>query len=122
MATLLPRADTAPIVADASYAVGPPRPDQRADRAARESGIVDIVKLETEVASAKFPFHRGDFYVPLDQPLANVVVAALEPEPQSSYASNRLLAIARPEGLTAFLPLYRIAAPLHAAATVWDGK
>jgi hypothetical protein len=87
-----------------------------------EEGTVDIVKLETEVASAKVPFHRGDFYVPLDQPLANVVVAALEPEPQSSYASNRLLAIARPEGVTAFLPLYRIAAPLHAAATVWDGK
>jgi hypothetical protein len=60
--------------------------------------------------------------VPLDQPLANVVIAALEPEPQSSYASNHLLAIARPEGAAAFLSLYRLAAPVRAAVTVWDGK
>jgi hypothetical protein len=87
-----------------------------------EEGSVDIVKLETETASATVSFHRGDFYVPLDQPLANVVIAALEPEPQSSYASNHLLAIARQEGEAAFLPLYRIAVPLRAATTVWDGK
>jgi hypothetical protein len=60
--------------------------------------------------------------VPLDQPLANVVIAALEPEPQSSYASNHLLAIARPEGAAAFPSLYRLAAPVRAAVTVWDGK
>ena len=87
-----------------------------------EEGSIDVVKLETVVANAKVSFHRGDFYVPLDQPLANVVIAALEPEPQSSYASNHLLAIANPQGVPAFLPLYRIAAPLHAAVTVWDGK
>ena len=87
-----------------------------------EEGTVDIVKLETETGSANVSFHRGDFYVPLDQPLANVVIAALEPEPQSSYASNHLLAIAKPDGMAAFLPLYRLATPLHAAATVWDGK
>jgi hypothetical protein len=87
-----------------------------------EEGSVDILKLETETASATVSFRRGDFYVPLDQPLANVVIAALEPEPQSSYASNHLLAIAKPEGADAFLPLYRLAAPLRAAATVWDGK
>ena len=88
-----------------------------------EEGSVDIREArdrnrECETVS----FHRGDFYVPLDQPLANVVIAALEPEPQSSYASNHLLAISKPEGASAFLPLYRLAAPLHAAATVWDGK
>ena len=87
-----------------------------------EEGSVDILKLETQTQSAMVSFRRGDFYVPLDQPLANVVIAALEPEPQSSYASNRLLAIAKPEGGPAFLPLYRIAVPLRAAATVWEGK
>ena len=30
-------------------------------------------------------------YVPLDQPLAGLIVAALEPDSQSSYAANRLL-------------------------------
>jgi hypothetical protein len=87
-----------------------------------EEGTVDILKLETQTESAMVSFHRGDFYVPLDQPLANVVIAALEPEPQSSYASNRLLAIEKPEAGAAFLPLYRIAVPLRAAATVWEGK
>ena len=37
----------------------------------------------------------GDFYVPLDQPLANVIAAALEPETQSSYAANRVLGLPR---------------------------
>jgi len=86
-----------------------------------EEGSVDILKLETRTESAMVSFHRGDFYVSMDQSLANVVIAALEPEPQSSFASNRLLAIAKPNG-SAFLPSYRIAGPLRAAATVWDGK
>ena len=33
-----------------------------------------------------------------------------------------LLAISKPEGAAAFLRLYRLAAPLRAAVTVWDGK
>jgi len=33
----------------------------------------------------------GSYYVPLSQPLANLVIAALEPDTQSSYFSNRLL-------------------------------
>ena len=41
-----------------------------------EEGSVDILKLETQTESAMVSFHRGDFYVPLDQPLANVVIAA----------------------------------------------
>ena len=33
----------------------------------------------------------GSFYVPLDQPLANLAVAALEPDTQNSYFANRLI-------------------------------
>jgi Zinc carboxypeptidase len=33
----------------------------------------------------------GSYYVPLNQPLANVAIAALEPDTQSSYFANQLL-------------------------------
>ncbi|MDB5779840.1 MAG: peptidase carboxypeptidase [Polaromonas sp.] len=33
----------------------------------------------------------GSYYVPLGQPLANLAIAALEPDTQSSYLANRLL-------------------------------
>ena len=33
----------------------------------------------------------GSFYVPLKQPLANLAIAALEPDTQNSYFSNQLL-------------------------------
>ena len=69
------------------------------------------------------PLHVEDFYVPLDQPLANVIIAALEPEPQSSYAANRLLMVSKPVGSQrVYLPLYRLPSRLHAAMTSWDGK
>ncbi len=34
---------------------------------------------------------RGSYYVPLNQPLANLVVAALEPDTPSSFFANRVL-------------------------------
>jgi hypothetical protein len=34
---------------------------------------------------------RGSYYVPLNQPLANLVIAALEPDSQSSFFANQLL-------------------------------
>ena len=33
----------------------------------------------------------GSYYVPLNQPLANLAVAALEPDTQNSYFANRLI-------------------------------
>ena len=33
----------------------------------------------------------GSYYVPLNQPLANLVMAALEPDTHSSYFANHLL-------------------------------
>ena len=34
---------------------------------------------------------EGSYYVPLSQPLANLVVAALEPDTDGSYLSHRLI-------------------------------
>ena len=88
-----------------------------------EEGSTGVVQIATATEAATVAAHRGDFYVPLDQPLANVIAAALEPETQSSYAANRLLNLPKADvGQAAFLPLYRLPAKLKAAALVWDGN
>ena len=88
-----------------------------------EEGSTGVVQITTATEMATVAAHRGDFYVPLDQPLANVIAAALEPETQSSYAANRLLNLPKADvGQAAFLPLYRLPAKLKAAALVWDGN
>jgi hypothetical protein len=33
----------------------------------------------------------GSYYIPLNQPLAHIAVAALEPDTQSSYFANHLI-------------------------------
>lgn len=50
-----------------------------------------IVKVKVETVPALIDVKAGGYYVPLDQPLANLVTAALEPDTQSSYLSNRIL-------------------------------
>jgi hypothetical protein len=54
----------------------------------------------------------GSWYVPLDQPLANLVVAALEPDTQNSYLANHIVSdlaaqarvMARPEFRLSVVP------------------
>ena len=88
-----------------------------------EEGAVSVVRITTATEAAIVPARTGDFYVPLDQPLANVITAALEPETQSSYAANRVLTLPRADNnRSAFLPLYRLPSPLRAATVVWEGN
>ena len=88
-----------------------------------EEGSAGVVQIATATEAATVAAHRGDFYVPLDQPLANVIAAALEPETQSSYAANRLLNLPKIDASqAAFLPLYRLPTKLKATALVWDGN
>jgi hypothetical protein len=51
-----------------------------------------IAKVQVTLeAQAHFVAPAGSFYVPLNQPMANLVLAALEPDTQNSYFANRLL-------------------------------
>lgn len=50
-----------------------------------------IVKAEVALVRGVIDAPAGSFYVPLDQPLANLVIAALEPDTQSSYFANQLI-------------------------------
>ena len=85
-----------------------------------EDGAANVVQITTAVEPARLSAKAGDFYVPLDQPLANVIAAALEPETQSSYAANHVLGLPKvvPDGV-AFLPLYRLPSPLGAPTVVF---
>ena len=86
-----------------------------------EDASPSVVRMTVEVVRAPVDVHRGDWYVPLDQPLANVIAAALEPETQSSYAANRLLALPRVVDRSAYLPLRRALARPTLPAIEWDG-
>lgn len=55
------------------------------------AGGGDIVRVEVGAARAAIDVPAGSYYVPLNQPLANLAVAALEPDTQNSYFANRLI-------------------------------
>ncbi|WP_188709457.1 M14 family metallopeptidase [Polaromonas eurypsychrophila] len=50
-----------------------------------------IVKAEVALVRGVIDAPTGSYYVPLNQPLANLVIAALEPDTQSSYFANQLI-------------------------------
>ena len=49
------------------------------------------VKVEVGLARGLIEVPRGSYYVPLNQPLGNLVIAALEPDTQSSFFANQLI-------------------------------
>ena len=50
-----------------------------------------LLRLVVDLRPGPLDALPGQFYVPLDQPLANLVIAALEPDSQNSYLANRLI-------------------------------
>ncbi len=50
-----------------------------------------VLRLQVQTVPALIDVDPGSYYVPLDQPLANLVLAALEPDTQNSYLANRIL-------------------------------
>lgn len=50
-----------------------------------------IVNIEVALVRGVVDAPTGSYYVPLNQPLANLVMAALEPDTQSSYFANQLI-------------------------------
>ena len=90
---------------------------------ARESGVRQdvrgalfdaggVVRVQVETVPALLDVVPGSWYVPLDQPLANLAVAALEPDTQNSYLANHIVGelsglarvMARPEFRLSVLP------------------
>lgn len=50
-----------------------------------------IVKSDVVLARSLLDLPKDSYYIPLNQPLANLVVAALEPDTQSSYYANNIV-------------------------------
>jgi len=73
------------------------------------AGVV-LVKVQTVPTLVDVPV--GSWYVPLDQPLANLVIAALEPDTQNSFLASGVVSgvaslarvLARPEVRTTVIP------------------
>ena len=50
-----------------------------------------VLRVKVQAVPALIDMKVGSYYVPLDQPLANLVVAALEPDTQNSYYANGIV-------------------------------
>ena len=50
-----------------------------------------IVRAQVQLVRSAIDVDAGSYYVPLNQPLALLAVAALEPDTQNSYFANRLI-------------------------------
>jgi len=50
-----------------------------------------VVHVKVERVPALIDVRAGSYYVGLDQPLANLAIAALEPDSQSSYVTHRIV-------------------------------
>ena len=50
-----------------------------------------IVPPQVQLVRSAIDVQTGSYFVPLNQPLASLAVAALEPDTQSSYFANHLI-------------------------------
>lgn len=55
------------------------------------AGGAGIVRVQVSPVRSAIDVPAGSFYVPLNQPRANLAVAALEPDTQNSYFANHLI-------------------------------
>ena len=70
------------------------------------------MRVEVETVPALIDAPTGSYYVSLDQPFANLVLAALEPDTQNSYVAHRIIGavsgvsrvLARPDWRMSTLP------------------
>lgn len=55
------------------------------------AGGTGIVRVQVAPMRSAIDVPAGSYYIPLNQPRANLAVAALEPDTQNSYFANRLI-------------------------------
>ncbi|MFT3720865.1 M14 family metallopeptidase [Pseudorhodoferax sp.] len=74
-----------------------------------------VVRVEVALMRGVLDTPMGSYYVPLSQPLANLIVAALEPDTQNSFFANGLVEGLQSQGRVVGDPTMRLE-PLPAAA------
>ncbi|WP_404302805.1 M14 family zinc carboxypeptidase [Alicycliphilus denitrificans] len=64
---------------------------ERQDVRGSVAGDQAIIRVQVTPTRSVIDVPAGSYYVPLNQPLANLAVAALEPDTQNSYFANHLI-------------------------------
>ena len=64
---------------------------ERSDVRGTIAGESGIIRSQLALTRSAIDVPAGSYYVPLNQGLANLAVAALEPDTQSSYYANHLI-------------------------------
>ncbi|MCJ7798210.1 MAG: peptidase M14, partial [Polaromonas sp.] len=64
---------------------------ERQDVRGAMNGGAPTIQVQVGLTRGLVDAPRGSYYVPLNQPLGNLVIAALEPDTQSSFFANRVL-------------------------------
>ncbi|QBH95327.1 peptidase M14 [Limnobaculum zhutongyuii] len=52
-----------------------------------------MIQVTTRIDDRELDLSAGYYYIPLNQPLANLAIAALEPETQSSFVANGIISL-----------------------------
>ncbi len=63
-----------------------------------------VLRVQVEPVPALIDVPAGSYYVGLDQPLANLVIAALEPDTQNSFVANRVVSGVSAQGRVLMRP------------------
>ena len=63
----------------------------RSDASGSIADAGPVLRINVKLVPALIDVEAGSYYVGLDQPLANLVVAALEPDTPNSYLANRIV-------------------------------
>lgn len=85
-------------------------PCQRRDVRGSIADAGQVMCLKVQTVPALLDLAAGSYYVPLDQPLANLVIAALEPDTQNSYAAHQILGSVDLQARVMAPPSFRLSA------------
>jgi hypothetical protein len=83
-------AETGSLLAD-SYRETSRSTGERQDVRGAIVGDDNVVKVDVSLTRGVVDVPRGSYYVPMNQPLGNLIFAALEPDTQSSYFANHVI-------------------------------
>ena len=50
-----------------------------------------VLRVKVDLVPALIDVSVGSYYIGLDQPLANLIIAAMEPDTQNGFVANRIV-------------------------------
>jgi len=93
-----------------TYAVTARELGARSDVRGSIADAAGVLHLKVDLVPALIDVPAGSYYVGLDQPLANLVIAALEPDTQNSFVANRIVNAVTAQARVLQLPELKLSA------------